>query len=118
QITPLLEEDPYYTHGAWTEYQLRSFGQFLEPWESSPVVTDGSRTATLAEGIATEPEMAMFALIEFRGSGRLAYGGFFEGGQMLGLFRTADPEEARGWLRETGFWKPESLTGRPLLWVL
>ncbi|MFQ5897401.1 MAG: YciI family protein [Candidatus Methylomirabilia bacterium] len=118
QITPLLEEDPYYAHGVWTGYRLRSFGQVVEPWGSPPVVTDGSRTATLAEGVAAEPEMATFALIELRGAGRLAFGGFFEGGQTLGLFRTADPDEARRWLQETGFWKPESLSARPLLWVL
>ena len=118
QITPLIEEDPYYTNGAWTGYRLRTFSQFVEPWELPPVVTDGSRRVTIAEGVAADLEMATFALIEFRGAGRFAFGGFFEGEQMLGLFRTADSDEALGWLRETGFWKPESLVARPLLWVL
>lgn len=118
QITLLIEEDPYYTNGAWTGYRLRTFSQFVEPWELPPVVTDGSRRVTIAEGVAADPEMATFALIEFRGAGRFAFGGFFEGEQMLGLFRTADSDEALGWLRETGFWKPESLTARPFLWVL
>ncbi len=118
QIKPLIEEDPYYVNGAWTGYGLRSFAQFVEPWEVPAVVTDGSRPATIAEGVATDPEMATFALIELRGAGRLAFGGFLEGGQTLGLFRTADSDEALGWLREPGFWKADSLKARPLLWVL
>lgn len=118
QITPIITEDPYYASGAWTGYQLRTFAQFVEPWEVAPVVTDGSRRVILAEGVATDPDMATFALIDLRGAGRLAFGGFFEGGQTLGLFRTSNPDEAVGWLRETGFWKPEGLTTRPLLWVL
>ncbi|MBI4240304.1 MAG: hypothetical protein HY613_01195 [Candidatus Rokubacteria bacterium] len=118
QITALIEEDPYYVNRVWTGYRLKTFAQFVEPWELPPVVVDGSRRGTIAEGVATESDMATFALIELRGAGRLAFGGFFEGGQTLGLFRTADPEEALGWLSGTGFWKPESLTSRPLVWVL
>ncbi len=118
QIKSLIEEDPYYANGVWTGYGLRSFIQFIEPWELPPVVTDGSRPATIAEGVATDPDMANFALIELRGSARLAFGGFFEGGLTLGLFKTGDPGEALGWLGETGFWDAASLTARPLLWVL
>lgn len=118
QVTPLIQEDPYTVHGVWTGHRLRSFAQFVEPWELPPVVTDGSRRITLVEGVADDPEMATFALIELRGAGRFAFGGFFEGGQTLGLFRTADAEEALAWLSETGFWKSERLTARPLLWVL
>ncbi|MBI4611548.1 MAG: hypothetical protein HY726_21365 [Candidatus Rokubacteria bacterium] len=118
QITALIEEDPYYANGAWTGYRLRTFAQFVEPWELPPLVTDGSRKATIAEGTASEPDMATFALIELRGAGRLAFGGFFEDGQTLALLRTPDPDEALGWLSGTGFWKAETLTGRPLLWVL
>ena len=118
QITPLIEDDPYYANNVWTAYRLRTFAQFVEPWELPPVVTDGSRRVTIGEGISTDPDMATFSLIELRGAARLAFGGFFEGGQTLGVFQTADPDEALGWLRETGFWKVESLTFRPLLWVL
>lgn len=117
-IVPLIQEDPYYANGVWTGHRLRAFAQFVEPWELPPVVTDGSRRVTLAGGEATDPEMATIVLIELRGAGRLSFGGFFEGGQTLGLFRTEEPEEALGWLRETSFWKPESLTARPLVWVL
>ncbi len=118
RITPLIEEDPYYANGVWTGYRLRTFAQFVEPWELPTVVTDGSRKVTIAEGIASDPDMATFSLIELRGAGRLAFGGFFENGQTLGLLRSADPNEALSWLQETGFWKAESLTARPLLWAL
>jgi len=83
QITSLIEEDPYYANGVWTGYRLRTFAQFVEPWELPPVVTDGSRKVTIAEGIASDPDMATFSLIELRGAGRLAFGGFFESGQTL-----------------------------------
>lgn len=118
QITPLIEEDPYYASGAWTGYRLQTFAQLVEPWELPPLVTDGSRRATIAEGVASDPDMATFALIELRGAGRLAFGGFFAGGQTLALLRTPDADAALGWLKETGFWRVDTLTCRPFLWVL
>jgi hypothetical protein len=62
--------------------------------------------------------MAQFALIEMRGAGRLAFGGFFEGGNMLAIVKTADGDEAIRWFAEPGFWKPDALTARPWLHVL
>jgi uncharacterized protein YciI len=117
-VARLVEEDPYFTGRVWTAYGTRSFSQFLEPWEQPPVVTDGSRRATLVEGLVSDVEMASFALIEARGAGRMAFGGFFPDGQTLALMRISDPDEAVALLRETGFWKPETLSGRPLLHVL
>ena len=117
-VTRLIEEDPYFTGGAWTAYRTRSFAQFLEPWELPPVVLDGSRLVTLVEGEAADPEMASFALIEARGAGRMAFGGFFPDGQTLALMRASDPDEAVASLGETGLWKPATLRGRPLLHVL
>src|SRR5262245_16428960 len=112
-----MEEDPYWTGGVWTRYTPRSFAQFVEPWETPPLVTDGSRTATIVEGPVADLDMAQFALIELRGSGRVAFGGFFEDGQTLALARTPDAEAALGWFRETGFWPAEGLTARPVLHV-
>ncbi len=114
----LIEDDPYYLGRVWTAYILRTFSQFIEPWELPPVVTDGSRRVTFVEGVAREPEMATFALIELRGAGRLAFGGFFEGGATLALLKTADSAEASGWLADTGFWKNDALTARPYLYAL
>jgi hypothetical protein len=62
--------------------------------------------------------MAQFALIEMRGAGHLHLGGFFEGGQTWVMMKTADADEARGWLADTGFWKADTLTTRPFLHVL
>ncbi len=118
EITRLIEEDPYWLGKVWAGYTLRSFGQFVEPWELPPPAPDGSRIAVIVEGEATEPEMATFALIELRGAGRLAFGGFLEGETTLALMKTGDAGAAVGWLADTGFWKTESLTARPLLYVL
>ncbi|MBI4588109.1 MAG: carbamate kinase [Candidatus Rokubacteria bacterium] len=117
-VARLIEEDPYYVGKVWTAYALRTFLQFIEPWELPPVVTDGSRRVTLVEGVAEETDMATFALIELRGAGRLAFGGFFEGGTTLALMKTPESAAALGWLAETGFWKANTLTARPLLHVL
>ncbi|MGH7268309.1 MAG: hypothetical protein ACREMB_26110, partial [Candidatus Rokuibacteriota bacterium] len=96
----------------------RSFSQFVEPWEVPAVVLDGSRRVTVAEGPASDPEMAQLALVELRGAGRLLFGGSFEGAETLAVLRSADPAEAAGWLTGTGFWTPGRVTARPLLHVL
>ena len=114
----LVEEDPYFTGGVWPAYTPRSFAQFLEPWELPPLVTDGSRPVTLVEGVAPDVEMASFALIEARGSGRMAFGGFFPDGETLAVMRGDDTEKALEELRATGFWQDGTLRARPLLHVL
>jgi uncharacterized protein YciI len=117
-VTRLVEEDPYYTGGVWKAYSAESFSHFLEPWQMPPVVIDGSRRATVVEGLAADVEMASFALIEARGAGRMTLGGFFPDGRTLCLMRASDPGEAVASLSDTGLWKPETLRGRPLLHVL
>jgi uncharacterized protein len=114
----LVEEDPYFTGGVWPSYAERSFAQFLEPWEQPALVTDGSRRVTVVEGLAADVEMASFALIEARGGGRMAFGGFFPGGDTLALMRSADADKALEELSGTGFWDPATLRARPLLYVL
>jgi uncharacterized protein len=118
QLTHAIEEDPYWTGGVWTRYEPKSFSQFVEPWEMVPVVLDGTRRATIVEGPTAQLDMAQFALIEMRGAGRLAFGGFFEDGSTMAVVNTADGDEAMRWFAETGFWKPDALTARPWLHVL
>ena len=118
QIKHAMEEDPYFLAGAWTGYTPRSFSHFVEPWESVPVVLDGSRPATIVEGAVENLDMAQFALIELRGSGRLAFGGFFEDGGTLAVVKTASADDALGWVGDSGFWKRGALTARPFLYVL
>jgi uncharacterized protein YciI len=118
QLKFAIEEDPYWMGGVWTRYEPKSFSQFVEPWEMVPVVLDGTRRATIVEGPTTQHDMAQFALIEMRGAGRLAFGGFFEDGKTLAIVKTADADEALRWFAETGFWKPDGLTTRPWLHVL
>jgi hypothetical protein len=83
-----------------------------------PVVLDGSRRVTIVEGTTADHDMAQFALIEMRGAGRLAFGGFFEGGETFAITRTEDGADALTWFAETGFWKPGGLTARAFLHVL
>jgi uncharacterized protein YciI len=118
QIKNAMEEDPYFIAGAWTGYTPRSFSQFVEPWEAVPVVLDGSRIATIVEGPVQNHDMAQFALIELRGSGRLAFGGFFEDGGTLAVLKTPKAEEAIDLVAASGFWHPGALTARPFLYVL
>jgi uncharacterized protein len=118
QIKHAMEEDPYWTGGAWTGYEPRPFTQFVEPWEMVPVVLDGSRAVTIVEGPVAQHDMAQFALIEMRGAGRLHLGGFFEDGRTWALTKTADAAEARAWFADTGFWTDDALTTRPFLHVL
>jgi hypothetical protein len=118
QVVNAVEEDPYFLAGAWTGYTPRSFTHFVEPWEQVPLVLDGSRVATIVEGAVADEDMAQFALIEARGAGRLAFGGFFEGGHTLAIMKTPRADEALAWLADTTFWKRDALTARPWLFVL
>ena len=118
QVKSVVEEDPYFAAGAWTGYTPQSFTHFVEPWEQVPVVLDGSRVATLVEGSAVDADMAEFALIEARGAGRLAFGGFVEGARTLAVMKTARGDEAIRWLADTGFWRTDGLTARSWLHVL
>src|SRR5262249_25635333 len=104
--------------GVWTRYEPRSFSQFVEPWEMVPVVLDGTRKVTIVEGPTAQHDMAQFALIEMRGAGRLAFGGFFEDGSTLAIVKTADGDRAVHGFREPGFWTPDALTPRRWLQVL
>jgi hypothetical protein len=112
----LVEPSPLFGHGVWTAYTSRCFERFLEPWAVPPV--DPGRRATVIEGRATDLDMASFVLVEARGAGRLAFGGFFDDASALMVMRSADPAEARDWLGETGFWDETSLTARPVCHVL
>ena len=118
QVKPAIEEDPYWTGGAWTGYTPRSFSHFVEPWELVPIVLDGSRVATIVEGPVADLDMAEISLVEMRGAGKLAFGGILEGGHTLVVMKTADSDDAKTALGEHGFWEPSTLTTRPFLWVL
>ncbi len=90
----------------------------MEPWETPPIALDGSRRATIVEGLTVDTDMAQFALIEMRGAGRIVLGGFFEDGTTFALAKTPDADQALAWFRESGFWKSDTLTARPFLHVL
>jgi len=117
-IGKLVEGSPFFVNGLWTSYAPRSFGHFLEPWDTAPPRPGESRIATLVEGAAPDPEMASFALIEARGAGRLLLGGFFPDGTCLAFMRLSEPNEAVSTLESSGVFSPGSLRGRPLIHVI
>lgn len=127
EVDGLVTEDPYHRAGAWTAHRSRPFAEFVDPWEAEPpIVLDGSRRGTVVEGLAADPELVRFALVELRGQGRLVLGGLLgpgpgsadRGGQVLALLGAPDPAEALAWLGETGLFTPEDLRARPLFHVL
>jgi hypothetical protein len=118
RLAALVDEDPYRQAGAWTGYLARPFATFVDPWESPPVVLDGSRRVTVVEGPAADAGLAELALVELRGAARLAFGGLLGGGRTLAVLRSPDPAEAAAWLAGTGCWEGASLVARPLLHVL
>jgi len=115
----IVEEDPYRLAGAWTGYVPREYETFVDPWEAAPpVVLDGSRPALVVEGATADRDMGQLALVELRGAGRVVFGGFLRDGSTVAVARTSDPDEATGWLSETGCWKSSELTTRPWLYVI
>jgi hypothetical protein len=82
------------------------------------VVLDGSRAALVVEGPTADRDMAQLALVELRGAGRVAFGGFLPDGTTVAVARTTDADEAAGWLAETGSWKASDLVTRAWLYVI
>jgi uncharacterized protein YciI len=117
-VRTLIESSPFFTSGLWTAYAPRSFAQFLEPWQTSPPRPDETRVAAVVEGVAPDPEMASFALIESRGAGRLLLGGFFPGGECVAIMPSTEPAAAVAALESTGLFTAGTLRGRPLVHVL
>jgi uncharacterized protein YciI len=118
-LRTLVEEDPYYRAGAWTGYVPRRFETFVDPWEPAPpVVLDGTRAALIVEGPAADGDMAQLALVELRGAGHVAFGGFLPDGTTVAVARTTNADEAAGWLADTGSWKAADLVTRAWLYVI
>jgi uncharacterized protein YciI len=118
-LRALVEEDPYHLVGGWTGYTAREYETFVDPWEAEPaVVLDGTRPALVVEGPTADRDMAQLALVELRGAARVVFGGFLRDGSTVVVAPTTDPDEAIGWLAETGSWKTDDLSTRPWLYVL
>lgn len=118
-LRAIVEEDPYHLVGGWTGYTSREYETFVDPWEAEPpVVLDGTRPALVIEGPTADRDMAQLALVELRGAARVVFGGFLRDGSTVAVARTTDPDEAVGWLADTGCWKADDLTTRPWLYVI
>ena len=118
-LRAIVEEDPYHLVGGWIGYVPRDYETFVDPWEAEPpVVLDGSRPALVVEGPTADRDMAQLALVELRGAARIVFGGFLRDGSTVAVARTTDPDEAVGWLAETGSWKVDGLSTRAWLYVI
>jgi uncharacterized protein YciI len=118
-LRAIVEEDPYHLVGGWTGYVPREYETFVDPWEPEPpVVLDGSRPALVVEGPTADRDMAQLALVELRGAARVVFGGFLRDGSTVAVARTTDPDEAAGWLSDTGCWKADDLTTRAWLYAI
>ncbi|HTI53117.1 MAG TPA: YciI family protein [Verrucomicrobiae bacterium] len=118
-LRAIIEEDPYYLVGGWTGYVPREYETFVDPWDAEPpIVLDGSRPALVVEGPTADRDVAQLALVELRGAARIVFGGFLRDGSTLAVTQTTDPDEAIGWLADTGSWKADDLSTRPWLYVI
>ena len=109
EVERLITADPYYLHRVAVGYTLRPFTQFVEPWRPAEVRVDGSRVATLAEAPVADPDLAALVLVELRGRGQMAFGGFLEARALM-VLTTPEPSVALDWLEETGLWRREEPT--------
>ena len=67
QVTPAVEEDPYFLAGAWTAYTPHSFTHFVEPFEKKydarvEIVT-GITTEWVAKLMAAGPDHPPFDVV-------------------------------------------------------
>ena len=118
-LRTIVEEDPYHIVGGWTAYVAREYETFVDPWDAEPtIVLDGSRPALVVEGPTADRDMGQLALVQLRGAARIVFGGFLRDGSTVAVARTADPDEAIGWLTDTGSWKADDLTTRAWLYTI
>lgn len=109
EVEGLIVADPYYLHRVAVGYTLRPFTQFVEPWRPAEVRVDGSRVATIAEAPVADPDLAALVLVELRGRGQMAFGGFL-GERALMVLTTPEQSTALDWLEETGLWRRDEPT--------
>lgn len=117
EVEGLITADPYYQHQVATGYTLRAFTQFVEPWRPAEVKVDGSRVATIAEAPATDSDAAALVLVELRGQGRMAFGGFL-GERVLMVLTAPERGTALDWIEEVGLWSRGELTAWEWIYVL
>jgi hypothetical protein len=118
-LRTIVEEDPYYVVGGWIRYVPQDYETFVDPWNAEPpIVLDGSRSALVIDGPTADRDMAQLALVELRGAARIVFGGVLRDGRTVAVARATDPDEAIGWLADTGSWKADDLTTRAWLYAI
>jgi uncharacterized protein YciI len=111
ELVGLLEENEFNRAGLFAAYHACAFTDFIEPLELPPL--DAGLQASLVEGAPSDLARARAALVELQGSGRVAFGGFFEDGAGLAVVRSPRPDGAIAWLAGAGGWETDRLRARP-----
>jgi uncharacterized protein len=106
----LLEQNVFNRAGLFTAHHPRQFAEFLAPTDLPAL--DAGLAATIVEGAVNDRGKALAGLAALQRDGRAALGGVFDGDVALAVLRSADADEAIGWLADSGGWEPTALQGR------
>jgi uncharacterized protein YciI len=109
ELDRLLAENEFNRAGLFTANRPRAFADFVEPRELPPI--DTGLSAIIVEGAPRDHVKARAGLTSLQQEGRVAFGGFFEGGAALAVVRSASQAEALAWLTRAG-WDPARLVAR------
>jgi len=110
ELDALLAANEFNRAGLFVGSAPRAFVEFLPPIERPPL--DAGVQVAIVEGAVAERAQARDGLVELRGTGQVAFGGFFDGAVGLAVVRLADPEASQRILAKAGGWIGERLTAR------
>ena len=106
----LIEQNEFNRAGLFVANHPRAFVEFVEPVDPPPL--DAGLTAMIVEGRADDPIRACSGLMALQQDKRLAFGGLLDGGAGLAVLRSANADEAIGWLAGAGGWDRARLSAR------
>jgi len=110
ELSGLLDDNEFNKAGLFTASCPRAFSEFLDPIDRPPL--DAGLAATIVEGTARDRAAARAGLDALQRDGRVAFGGFFEGGAALAVVRSSSPDEAVTWLTGAGGWERAAMSAR------
>lgn len=109
-LARLIEQNEFNRAGLFVAHHPRAFTSFLEPLEQPTI--DAGLATTLVDGPGGDPTRAYSGLLALQRDKRVAFGGFLDDGAGLAVLRSANADEAIGWLADAGGWDRARLTAR------
>ena len=110
ELAGLIEQNEFNRAGLFVANHPRAFTDFLEPLELPPL--DAGLAATIVEGAVDDVPRARSGLAALLQDKRAAFGGCLDDGSGLAVVRSANADEAIGWLAQAGGWDRARLTAR------